>query len=77
MLCCMNGVLIDVVPEILALIPNETTYAIQKKKSFLVDATQPIIISWKSIEVIIYFIVREPTWEDYEVESILKRDLMV
>ena len=32
-----------------------------KKNIFLFDATHPIIIFWKSIKVISYFIVREPT----------------
>ena len=47
-----------------------------RKKSFLLDATHPIIISWKSIEVTSYFIERELTQEENKDESVLKRELM-
>ena len=43
--CCMSVVLINEVPKFLALIPSETTHAIQLENPF--DATHPIIIPLK------------------------------
>ena len=60
----VNGKLINEVPKFLTSVPSETMHAIQIENLF--DATQTS-----------YFEVRKPTQEEYEVQNILKIELIV
>ena len=70
MQCCMNGVLMDEVPNFLAPVTSEMMHAIQIENPF--DTTHPIIIHLKLNGVTSYFDVKKPTQEEYEDENILK-----
>ena len=70
----VHGVLIYEVSKFLAPIPSETMHAIQLENSFY--ATHPIIISLHLNRVTSYFKARTPTWEEYEVQNILKIELV-
>ena len=74
MQCHVKGVLINEVTKFLASIPSETTHTIQLVNPF--DATHPIIISLKLNGVTININVRNPAWEEYEDQNILKIELM-
>ena len=53
MQCCIDGALIDEVPNFLVPSPSETTHAIQTVNPF--NATHPLIIHWKLNGVTDYF----------------------
>ena len=74
MQCYMNDVFINQVSKFLALIPSETTHAIQLENPF--GATHLIIIPFKLNVVTSYFKVRKPTVEEHEDQNIVKIKLM-
>ena len=74
MQCHMNGVLINKVPKFLAPVLSETVHTIQIENTF--NAIHPIIFSFTVNGVTSYFDMRNPTWEEYEDQDILKIKLM-
>ena len=68
MQCFMNGVLINEVSKFLAPVSDEMMHAIQLVNPF--DAIHPIIIPIQFHGVTSY--MRNPTWEEYKDESILR-----